>query len=105
MERRKVRDAEEARACLAAVAESGMERAAWARANGISGRSLNAWRLILDRKARRAPPLRLVEWVAVSPVTVEGPRYVVRCGPWSVEVDERFDADVLRRLLDVVATC
>ena len=105
MERRKVRDGEEARVCLVAVAESGMDRAAWARQHGLCGRSLNAWRLILERKARRAAPLRLVEWVPTASATVEAARYVVRCGSWSVEVDERFDGEVLRRLLAVVAAC
>jgi hypothetical protein len=32
-------------------------------------------------------------------------RYGVRCGDLSVEVDDQFDDQVLRRLLAVVASC
>lgn len=39
---RKVRDAADAEACLAAAESSGMARAAWAHANGVNARSLNA---------------------------------------------------------------
>lgn len=102
MHGRKVRDAADARACLAQVAESGMDRASWARAHGVSARSLNAWRLILERQAKRPAPLHLVELV-VAPAALEPCRYLVRQGVWEVEVDDRFDGDTLRRLLDVVA--
>ena len=51
MVRRKIRDAHEARSCLAEAEESGSPLAAWARRNGIDGRSLNAWRLNLARKS------------------------------------------------------
>lgn len=104
MVRRRIRDADEARAALDAVARSDLPRAAWARAQGIDPRSLNAWRVNLSRCARRAHAgtLRLVELV---PSPSPAARYVVRAGPWEVEVDDHFDADVLRRLLGVVAGC
>ena len=61
---RKVRGARDARACLAAAAESGLSRREWARSNGVNARSLNAWRLNLarseDRDLRARPP-ELVE--------------------------------------------
>jgi hypothetical protein len=104
---RKIRDAEDARACLSAVASSGLRRAQWARAHGVDGRSLNAWRLNLAERVVGAAPaeraLRLVELVP-EPVAEEA-RYVVRCGSLSVEVDHRFDGATLRRLLAVVASC
>ncbi len=106
MSRRKLRDADEARRCLDEAATSGLSRPEWARANGIDARSLNAWRMNLERAQHRdgqAP--RLVELVTVEPVTVEPVRYVVHCGELAVEVDHRFDDDVLRRLLGVVASC
>jgi hypothetical protein len=31
--------------------------------------------------------------------------YVVHCGDLAVEIDERFDDEVLRRLLAVVSAC
>lgn len=96
---RKVRDREEARWCLEAAESSGLHRADWARSNGIDARSLNAWRLNLGR---RGPTTRLVELV---PREVPAARYTVRFGDFVVEVDERFDEETLRRLLDVVASC
>jgi hypothetical protein len=105
MPRRKIRDYADAHACLAAAAASGLPRAAWARANSIDARSLNAWRITLERKSTpsAASPPRLVELVPLPP-----PRstpYVVHCGPMTVEVAADFDDDVLRRLLTVVASC
>ena len=105
MLRRKIQDHADARACLEAAGTSGLTRTAWAHANGVDARSLQAWRITLDGTNRRAPsaPLRLVELVVA-----EAPRsstYVVRCGALAVELDDRFDDDVLRRLLAVVASC
>jgi transposase-like protein len=104
---RKVRDADDAIRCLNASTTSGEERASWARRHGIDPRSLNAWRLNLARTRRAQSPAvpRLVELVPAVPAT-EGPsRYRVVCGEMAVEVDERFDERVLRRLLAVVASC
>jgi hypothetical protein len=110
MLRRKIRDADDARACLAAVAESGLAQAAWAKAHGVDGRSLQAWRLVLERAGGNpvSKPLRLVELVTPTPPSAPLPSaatYVIRCGELAVEVDERFDETVLRRLLAVVASC
>lgn len=101
---RKVRNAADAARCLAAAESSGMERATWAHANGVSARSLNAWRLILAKRARRqATGLRLVELVAEpEPAT---PPIVVRCGPFSIEVPGDFDDRTLGRVLTAVASC
>lgn len=102
---RKLLDADDARRCLDLAARSGLTRAEWARAHGVDARSLNAWRLNLNRPARSAGQVRLVEWVSESPPAPEPARYVVRCGALAVEVDDRFDVAVLRRLLAVVASC
>jgi transposase-like protein len=106
MSQRKVRDARDARACLAAAAKSGMARPAWAAAHGVDPRSLNAWRINLGRAARStAPsPVSLVEYVPTA-LPAESARYRVLCGALAVEVDAAFDAEVLRRLLAVVASC
>ena len=98
---RRVEGAVEAERLLAAVAESGLERAAWARSNGINPRSLNAWRLIL---ARRAAPLRLVELVPSS-APPPSPVYRVRVADAIVEVERDFEDEVLARLLRLVAAC
>jgi transposase-like protein len=104
---RKIRDAADARACLAAAkAQRGMSRARWAREHGIDGRSLNAWRVNLERGSAARPkrtPLRLVELVPSARVAAA--RYVVRCGQLAIELDEHFDEATLRRLLRVVAAC
>lgn len=104
---RKVRDADDALSCLNASTACGEARATWARRHGIDPRSLNAWRLNLERARRMpTPPApRLVELVPSAPVVEEPARYRVLCGGLAVEVDERFDEDVLRRLLAVVASC
>ena len=102
---RKIRDEKEARRCLSAAAKSGQQRGEWARDNGIDGRSLNAWRLNIERGGteRSSRDLRLVELVAA----VQQPRtqYRVRCGEFVVEVDNLFDGEVLGRLLAVMARC
>ena len=98
---RKIRDRADAEACLAGAASSGLARAVWARNNGMDARSLNAWRLTLDREPHRG--VRLVELVAST--RVDPTRYVVRVGALGIEVDERFDDDVLRRLIAVAASC
>ncbi len=105
---RKIRDAADAHACLAAAEASGLTRAAWARASGIDGRSLNAWQLNLDRRDEpesAMAPVRLVELVAGATPAPAQARYVVRCGEFTVEVDDRFEDATLGRLLRLVAAC
>lgn len=102
MEARKVRSAEEARWCLAEAEKAGRPRAVWAREHGVCARSLNAWRINLERPERR-PELRLVELVAAPPVT--RPVYRIRCGGFEVETTGDFDEVALGRLLRVVTSC
>lgn len=102
---RKIRDADDARSCLAAAEASGLSRVEWARAHAIDARSLNAWRLNLARRDEPRGELRLVELVPAQPARREPVQYRVRCGEFVVEVDDRFDDDVLGQLLTVVATC
>ena len=84
----------------------------WARQNGVDGRSLNAW----ARKRRTGAPSRqgsdtgrpekqsgLVELVPAASPTER--RYVIRCGPFAVEVDEQVDESFLSRVLRVLAAC
>jgi len=107
---RKLRDEEDAVACLEAAEVSGLGDAAWARRHGIDGRSLHAWRLNLERRAgERSPsasPLRVVDLVSSVSTSTSGLRSLrVRCGPFVIEVEPDFDAEVLARLLGVVAAC
>lgn len=103
--RRKIRDAEDAARALTAIERSGADRVAWARANNIDARSLNAWRVNLSRASRSS--LRLVELVAR---TSGGPlpdraACTVRFGEFAVEVDASVDEDLLVRVLRAVRAC
>ena len=104
---RKIVDERDARACLAAVAKSGEQRRVWARRHGIDPRSLRAWDLNLARQSApraRAAIAKLVELVPAQ--TVRTPRrYTVRVGVLAVEVSDDFDADTLRRLVEVLRSC
>lgn len=102
MARRKIRDEAEAVRFLDEQRASGLSLAEWARRQGVDGRSLNSWRVNLDRRGTAARAPRLVEWVAAS---VPPARYTVRCGRLAVEVGEDFDEETLYRLLQVVAAC
>lgn len=118
---RKIRDAEDAQACLkAARAARGVSQAQWAREQGIDGRSLEAWRRNMARRGKRragAGRGRVVELVAgpgtkksatgacMASEAAAGARYVVRRGALAVEVDGQFDDETLRRLLQVVVGC
>jgi len=104
MNRRKIRDAQDARECLAAAEKSGLGRATWARTNGVNARSLNVWRLNLERAEATEPALRVVELVPASR-RPQPAAYRVCCGPFTVEVDQTFDDQILGRLLRVVAGC
>jgi transposase-like protein len=102
---RKVRDAEEAAALLDAAEASGMARADWARRHGIDARSLNAWRLNLGRRQPQFEPaaLRLVEVVRTH--AANAAPLLVRCGPFSMEIGEGTDEELLRRVLGAMASC
>jgi hypothetical protein len=99
---RRLRDEQDARACLHKAERSGLGRRAWAHANGVNARSLNAWRLILGR--RESPSLRLVELLASDAPRVQA-RYAVCVGELRIEVDPHFDPEVLRLLIATVASC
>ena len=119
---RKVTDEHEARRCLAAARRTGESVGAWARAHGIDGRSLNAWRVNLARRGAGPNPTRprateqsptamvvrpraaLVELVSASPPGVTA-RCVVHVGEFRVEVGDDFAADTLRRIVEVLRAC
>ncbi|MBZ0234578.1 MAG: hypothetical protein K8M05_19760 [Deltaproteobacteria bacterium] len=120
-EQRKITDEQEARRCLAAARRTGESAGVWARANGIDGRSLNAWRVNLARRGAsgnrtrprvtsRAPTAMvvgpraaLVELVAASPPGAA--RYVVHVGELRVEVGDDFGPETLRRIVEVLRAC
>lgn len=121
-EQRKITDEQEARRCLAAARRTGQSAGAWARANGIDGRSLNAWRVNLARRGasgKRTPPrvssrsptamvvrprAALVELVPASRPGVS-PRYVVHVGELLVEIGDEFAPETLRRIVEALRAC
>jgi hypothetical protein len=97
---RKIEDEADARRCLAAVKAAGGDSAAWANANGVDARSLNAWRVNLSR--RGAP--KLVELVPSTPHRPPA-RYAVAVGDVRVEFDDGFSGDTLLRVMQVLRSC
>lgn len=122
-ERRKITDADDARRCLAAARRAGEGVGSWAQANGVDGRSLNAWRMNLaggGGRRRRTPAAAtpraglvvrpraaLVELVpaALPALPAALARYVVVVGDVRVEVSDDFDAATLRRLVGALRAC
>ena len=117
-QQRKITDELDARRCLAAARRAGGDVGAWARANGIDGRSLNAWRMNLARRGstRASSPARasttelenpratLVELIP-APRPSSGGRYAVHVGAARVEVGDDFDPHTLRRIVEVLRSC
>jgi len=116
---RRVDDELEARRCLLAVEACGQPLGVWARANGIDGRSLNAWRVNLARRESRvsgrrprskraAVSVRLVELVPTPPSRPEPvgvARYVLDVGGSRVEFGDDFREETLTRVMMVLRAC
>ena len=117
-QQRKITDELDARRCLAAARRAGGDVGAWAMANGVDGRSLNAWRMNLARRgstrarsAARSPTAEvansratLVELIP-APRPSTGGRYAVHVGIARVEVGDDFDQDTLRRIVEALRAC
>ena len=116
---RKIENERDARACLAAVGAAGGHIGTWARAHGVDGRSLNAWRENLSRasagvrcdRSGRTPraqlsPIsaRLVELV-VAPSAPSAARYAMRIGAATVEFGDDFREETLRRVVAMLRSC
>lgn len=104
---RKIRDEDDARACLSAVESSTLARAAWARSHGIDARSLNAWRLALERRARRDKSSGLFDLVPLGGERTRPavPVMVVRRGDFAVDISRDVDVVHLGRVLQALAAC
>ena len=111
---RRVRDREDAEACIRKIEHSGMTLVDWAHEHDIDARSLNMWLVNLERSQFSPKPqpdrgIGFVEWVpAVSSVqggSMANTPYLVRCGGFEVEVPPDFDEATLSRLLSMVAVC
>lgn len=111
MSLRKVLNHDEAVRLLRDAEASGLERADWARRQGVDPRSLNLWRVNLARRGAVPVTPGFVELLprASAPpaatATARCPGVRVRVGELVVEVDAAFDPATLQRVLAVVATC
>lgn len=114
---RKIVDEREARVLLRRLSRSKAEPSTWARMQGIDGRSLTAWRLIIERKKRKHPAaprrrrradraLQLVELVPTdviaSPISA---RYAIKIAGAVVEFGDDARADTLRRVVEALRSC
>ena len=117
---RKIESESEARRCIQAAKRRGQSAGEWARAHGIDGRSLRAWKMNLgrrtdSRRARRRRPSApatkhgraLVELVPAShPVDVPGSgRYVLEVAGARVEFGDDVSVATLRRVLEALRPC
>ena len=117
---RKIDDETEARRCLRAAKLAGRSAGEWARAHGIDGRSLNAWKVNLARRDTTAAPRRskpkapppahghaLIELVPTdsSGKLAAGGRYVLEVAGARVEFDDHCSVATLRRVLEALRSC
>jgi hypothetical protein len=110
---RRILDEQDARRCLAAVKSSQASLAEWSQAHRVDGRSLNLWRLNLERRGgpQARVALKVVELVpAAAPVPAapgggEGGTFRLRIRGVEVEVGADFDEQSLRRLVGLLKSC
>ena len=95
---RKIRDRQDALACLNALSRSGVDLSQWCHEHGVDGRSLNCWRRNLGRTGRNPDLVELVSMASDA-------RYVVRVDGIEVEVGDDFHEATLARLLGVLTAC
>lgn len=100
---RKIRDRQDALACLEAMDASDLNLTSWARSHDVDARSLHCWRMNLGWQAGGQ---RIVELVPEPrPASLPVARYVFRVNGVELEVDDHFREDTLARLLQVIAPC
>jgi len=105
---RRIDDEQDARRCLAAARSAPGGLAAWAPKHGVDGRSLNAWRVNLERRGvprSRSLVPRLVELVPASSAVRTPARYVLHVGGIELEVGDDFNEGGLRRLVALLKSC
>lgn len=106
--RRKVRDERDAHTLLREQASSGLSVPEFCERAGVDGRSLNCWRVNLERSGAvntvsSPPPMRFLEVVSAE-TPIARPVYRVSIGELVIEVGDDFQEDTLGRLLSVAAS-
>ena len=114
---RKIEHQDDALRCLEAAARAGQCRRDWARSAGVDARSLNAWRINLERRELGAGPrvpraLPLVELVPrrrtfEHPARTErpGPQYCLEVDGVRLEFGDDATAATLRLVLEALRRC
>lgn len=116
---RKIENEIDARGCLLAAERSGRTTAEWARAHGVDGRSLHAWKVNfarggsgaarpvprVPRPATAAAPKR--ELIELVPAEANGAsaRYVLDVGGARLEFGDDVSVTTLRRVLEALRGC
>ena len=113
----RIADEAEARRCIRAAERAGQRAGEWARAHGVDGRSLRAWKLNLERRQtpaaarRQAPKVRapaasaLVELIPREPASGTHARYLLEVGGARLAFGDDVSADTLRRVLQALRAC
>lgn len=103
---RRISTEQEARRCLAAAGAARDGLAAWARSHGVDGRSLNAWRVNLERRSLPRPHAapKLIELVPAT-AAVSSARYVLHIDGVGLELGDDFNEQTLRRLVHLLRSC
>lgn len=113
---RKIVDVAEARRLVRAVQRSGKSTGEWVRGRGIDGRSLQAWKMTVERGAFDAPKPRqssrpaakrqaLIELVPKPVMVTRAAKYVIERDGVRLEFGDDFADDTLRRVLLVLRSC
>jgi transposase-like protein len=105
---RRIFNEQDARRCLAAVRSSRGALAEWARAHGVDGRSLNAWRVNLASRGAARPRAiapRLIELVPAATGGAARRPYVLHIAGVELDVGDDFDEQSLRRLVGLLKSC
>lgn len=106
---RRIYDESDARRCLRAAASAGEAPRDWARAHGVDARSLNLWRINLDRRGSGgAPRAKVVELVAAAGTARDdrgGSRYTVEVGGLRLEFGDDAKDATLRMIIEVLRSC
>jgi hypothetical protein len=104
---RKIQDEQDALRCLAAARSSKGGLGGWARAHGVDGRSLNTWRVNLERRGVPRPTVRprLVELVPAAASPSSAARYRLCVEGVELEFGDDFSEASLRRLIGLLKSC
>lgn len=116
---RKIEDERDALRCLRAAERRGLSAGEWARAHGVDGRSLHAWKRNIARRGVPAPRRQarpasapaahaLVELVptAMPGPTAHGvPRYALVLGDARFEFGDDISVATLRRVVEALRSC